>query len=82
MTINTNQDDDITGEPMINYINRYFMPGDYSHPTATHPVRYNHSKPGYDFDVQYEGGSSYYAVEQGLLTMITLNTYNGHLYGM
>jgi hypothetical protein len=45
------------------------------------PRQYNKSAAYYDFDIEYIGGSSYYAVEQGLATYIALNTYNGHKYG-
>ena len=73
--------DSLTDAGMVNYVNRYFMPGNYSHPTALQPRQYNKSAAYYDFDIEYIGGSSYYAVEQGLATYIALNTYNGHKYG-
>jgi len=76
-----NEFDSLTGAPMVNYVHRYFMPGNYSSPRALQPYQYNKSAPYYGFDVEYLGGSSYYAVQQGLITMISLNTYNGHNYG-
>jgi len=72
--------DAVTGDAMVNYVHRYFMPGNYSDPSALKPFADNKSDY-YNWGMTYLGGSSYYALEQGLVTFIALNTYNGHKYG-
>ena len=52
------------------------MPGNYSDPTSLRPVLYGNASEYYGWDISYEGGSSYYSVEQGLVTFVALNTYN------
>ena len=71
---------------MVHYSNRFKFPGSFKHETAAAAVGRGTlpgQKSGYHYawDIEYEGGSSYYSFDAGLVHFLSLNTYNTHNSG-
>ena len=71
---------------MVHYSKRFRFPGSYAHASAAAAVGRG-TLPGqqsgyhYAWDIEYEGGSSYYSFDAGLVHFLSLNTYNTHSSG-
>ena len=70
--------DDESRQPFLHYRNRFKMPQWKDEATLeVEPFETDKWKT-YEFDVKYDGGSSYYSFNVGLCHIIAINAYNTH----